>query len=454
MPRILLSKIVVTGNNPRKTFDELAIQRLGQSIKDHGQIHSVLVRPLPDENYELVTGEMRLRACMFVGLPDIEAEIRELSDLQCAEFRLIENVHRTDLTDAEKGTAFLELWNLSECETLKELAEKEQLSYNTVKTLWIPKSKKLSERVKESIACNTSDITERHTQFLMKYLYAIQDRLLDVVIKKKLTSPQLQELTRRYDENPQADLEGLADEVLGLPKTVTISVTALTEKQKRKIAEEKKQRPKAKQPKHKKRVTKTKPELQGSWKPKKFKSKADRRKELLAAIAKLPVLEGKFQVIVIDPPWAYENRVDDVSHRARSPYPQMSIAEIIAKSPPCADDCVIWLWTTNAFMHDALHVLEAWGLEAKTILTWKKSRFGLGDWLRGQTEHCILAVKGHPIVTLSNQSTFLEGDLREHSRKPDSFFKLVEELCHGSKCEMYGREEREGWTVSGLSEFK
>jgi ParB family chromosome partitioning protein len=92
MSKILLSKIVVTSNNPRKTFDESAVQRLGQSILEHGQIHPILVRPLPDGNYELITGEMRLRGCMSVGLPEIDAEIRELTDLQCAELRLIENV--------------------------------------------------------------------------------------------------------------------------------------------------------------------------------------------------------------------------------------------------------------------------------------------------------------------------------------------------------------------------
>ena len=66
----------------------------------------------------------------------------------------------------------------------------------------------------------------------------------EVSIKKGLTSRQLQELTRKYDAQPQADLDGLADEVLGLPKTITIPVTELTEEQKHKIAEDKKQRPK------------------------------------------------------------------------------------------------------------------------------------------------------------------------------------------------------------------
>ncbi len=73
-----------------------------------------------------------------------------------------------------------------------------------------------------------------------------------------------------------------------------------------------------------------------------------RRKEQLDAIENLPPpSDDKFHVIVIDPPLSYEKRTDDVSHRGRSPYPQMTIDEIIAKSPSCADDCIVWLWTTN-----------------------------------------------------------------------------------------------------------
>lgn len=251
---------------------------------EHGQIHPILVRSLPDGNYELITGEMRLKACMSVGLPDIDADIRELSDLECAELRLIENVHRTDLTDAEKGSAFLELWNLSEIETLKELAEKEQIPYNTVTTLWIPKSKKLSEKIKEGVMC-AHNFTDYHARFLMKYPHSVQDKLAEVSIKKGLTSHQLQELTKKYDADNKTDLEDSANEVLGLPKTVTIPVTQLTEEQKQTIKKEKENRPKTIQPSHKTRITKTK--IQGSWKPQKYKPET--KPELLQFSSKIVV---------------------------------------------------------------------------------------------------------------------------------------------------------------------
>jgi N6-adenosine-specific RNA methylase IME4 len=117
-------------------------------------------------------------------------------------------------------------------------------------------------------------------------------------------------------------------------------------------------------------------------------------------------------------------------------------------------DCVLWLWTTNAFMREAYQCLDAWGFQAKTILTWDKERLGLGDWLRNVTEHCILAVKGKPVVSLTNQTTIIRAPRREHSRKPDEFYALVNALCPGSKLEMFARTNREGWSAWGAETEK
>jgi N6-adenosine-specific RNA methylase IME4 len=165
----------------------------------------------------------------------------------------------------------------------------------------------------------------------------------------------------------------------------------------------------------------------------------------------LPAPTGPFRVIAIDPPWRSDNRAEDVTHRGRNPYPDMSVGEICALpvADLAEDDCILWLWTTNAFMRDAFTCLDAWGFAPKTILTWAKDRMGTGDWLRGQTEHCILAVLGKPLVLLTNQTTLLEAPMREHSRKPDEFFEMVETLCPGSKLEMFAREARDGWAAWG-----
>lgn len=158
--------------------------------------------------------------------------------------------------------------------------------------------------------------------------------------------------------------------------------------------------------------------------------------------------EGKYPVIVVDPAWKYEDKLEGVEREL--PYPTMSIFEIKALQIPAADDCVLWLWVTNAHMRQAFEVLDAWGFEPKTILTWAKDKIGLGRWLRGQTEHCILATRGSPTVTLSAQSTILSAPRLSNSEKPPEFFALVESLCPaGPKLEMFAREHRQGWVTSG-----
>ena len=109
------------------------------------------------------------------------------------------------------------------------------------------------------------------------------------------------------------------------------------------------------------------------------------------------------------------------------------------------ENCVLWLWTTNSHLPDALEIIKEWGFQYKTLLTWVKNRIGTGHWLRGRTEHCIMAVKGHPVINLSNQATVIHAPVREHSQKPDEFYRLVETLCLGSKIELFARESRDGW---------
>jgi len=172
-----------------------------------------------------------------------------------------------------------------------------------------------------------------------------------------------------------------------------------------------------------------------------------------------PMPDGPFDVLVADPPWLYGLRPDDPTHRSRCPYPPMSVDEI--KALPVSDmadqkNAILWLWVTNAHLLDgsALAVIDAWGFEPKSMLTWLKDRLGTGHWLRGITEHCVMAVRGKPVHTLSNQSTLLEAPRREHSRKPEEFYGLVESLCPGSKVELFAREQREGWIAWGAEKGK
>ena len=165
-------------------------------------------------------------------------------------------------------------------------------------------------------------------------------------------------------------------------------------------------------------------------------------KELDSAAPELPA--GPFQVIVADPPWRYESSNS-------LPYPTMDIEEI--KAMPVAEiadgNAILWLWTTNAHLRVAFDVVAAWGFEYRTLLTWVKDRMGTGEWLRGQTEHCMLAIRGKPVFLHGNHTTVLEAVRREHSRKPEEFYALVEGTSPGSKVELFARQQREGWQGFG-----
>lgn len=188
----------------------------------------------------------------------------------------------------------------------------------------------------------------------------------------------------------------------------------------------------------------------------KAKAKQAKAEEIKREPAPLP--DGKFRVIVLDPPWKYDARADDPTHRGRNQYPDMTVEEIAALPVEhrAHEDCVLFLWITNSFLIEGAHLkcLDAWGFTGKTILTWDKVNMGVGDYLRNVTEHCILAVRGRPLLQLTNQTTLITEKRREHSRKPEAFYSLVESLCPGSKLEMFSRAERAGWQSWGAETGK
>jgi N6-adenosine-specific RNA methylase IME4 len=168
---------------------------------------------------------------------------------------------------------------------------------------------------------------------------------------------------------------------------------------------------------------------------------------------------GPYRCAVVDFPWADDTgRYDDPSHRLIPPYPPMPLEEICAfdLASILTPDAVVWMWATNYHVSRGIHrtVLDALGLQPKAMLTWGKPGIGGGDWLRGQTEQCIMAVRGKPVVTLTNQSTLLLAPAREqrgHSLKPREFYDLVESLCpaprYGDLFSRYRHNER--WDCHG-----
>lgn len=153
--------------------------------------------------------------------------------------------------------------------------------------------------------------------------------------------------------------------------------------------------------------------------------------------------DGPFDVLIVDPPWrSVECSVDTTQCDQNMTREDLQAYDLPSKR--AKPDSLLWLWAPNEHMHDAFHVVESWGFVPVTILTWEKNKTGSGDWLRGKTEHCIMAVRGEPSIELKNQTTLLRGKAVEHPRKPEEFYELVHLLCPGSKVEFFARESHEG----------
>jgi N6-adenosine-specific RNA methylase IME4 len=169
----------------------------------------------------------------------------------------------------------------------------------------------------------------------------------------------------------------------------------------------------------------------------------------------LPELKGLFDVVSVDPPWPYEGEsknvtsFDSVGRRVANPYPEMSIEDIKKIEMPLMDDAVVLLWTTHRFLPDAFDILKEWGLDYKATLVWNKEKIGMGAWFRMQCEFCIVGVKGKPYWHNTTFRDILNEPRREHSRKPDSFFEMIESITLGRRLEYFSREKRNGWEVFG-----
>jgi N6-adenosine-specific RNA methylase IME4/ParB-like chromosome segregation protein Spo0J len=171
---------------------------------------------------------------------------------------------------------------------------------------------------------------------------------------------------------------------------------------------------------------------------------------------KLPELWGKYEVVAIDPPWAYEekgglssNDFNPQTTRGTTTYPTMKVNQIKEIDLPLTDNSVVFLWTTHAFLKDAFDILEHWNLKYKATLVWDKEKMGMGRTIRLQCEFCLIAFKGNPIFNGSSERDIIRESRREHSRKPEAFYQYVERSTIGRKLEYFSREKRTNWEIYG-----
>ena len=114
------------------------------------------------------------------------------------------------------------------------------------------------------------------------------------------------------------------------------------------------------------------------------------------------------------------------------------------------DNCHLYLWVTNRSLPKAFDLIKGWGFRYVTCLTWVKPSFGMGNYFRGSTEQVLFAVKGSQLLKRKDVGTHFEAPRsKEHSAKPEEFYSLVESCSYGPYIDVFGRTDREGWSVWG-----
>jgi N6-adenosine-specific RNA methylase IME4 len=171
----------------------------------------------------------------------------------------------------------------------------------------------------------------------------------------------------------------------------------------------------------------------------------------------------RFATVLADPPWRFTNRTGKMApeHRRLSRYDTMELDEICALpvQEVAANPAHLYLWVPNALLPDGLRVMAAWGFAYKSNLVWHKVRKdggsdgrGVGFYFRNVTELCLFGVRGKNARTLPpgrRQVNLVGTRKREHSRKPDEFYDVIEACSPGDRLELFARGSRDGWTAWG-----
>ncbi|RAN32190.1 MT-A70 family methyltransferase [Hyphomonas pacifica] len=189
------------------------------------------------------------------------------------------------------------------------------------------------------------------------------------------------------------------------------------------------------------------------------------QKEISGAASDLLNCVGdvKYSTILADPPWQFTNRTGKVApeHKRLQRYPTMTLQDIcdLPVESCAADRSHLYLWVPNALLPEGLKVMEAWGFQYKSNIIWEKIRKdggpdgrGVGFYFRNVTEVLLFGVRGKNVRTLApgrRQVNFIESRKREHSRKPDEQYDIIENCSWGPFLELFSRGSRKGWTAWG-----
>lgn len=188
-----INEIVPNKEQPRKTFDEGALQELADSITQHGVLQPLLVRPLTTGGYQLIAGERRWRASRIAGLKEVPVIIRELSDTEAMEIAIIENLQREDLNpieEAEGLQSLIDKCNYTQEQVAVSVGKSRPAIANSLRLLRLPEDvRQMTKR---------GEISAGHARALLAFDNpVIMQEIANKIVSDKLTVRDIERLAKR-----------------------------------------------------------------------------------------------------------------------------------------------------------------------------------------------------------------------------------------------------------------
>ena len=398
-----VSEIVVLGEEQRQ-LQPAKVEEIADSVKEIGLMHPITI----DSTNRLIAGLHRLEAFKLLGNEKIPVRVtEETNPLKLRLMHLDENLADGQLLPYEESVALKEKKEIYEklYPETTETARKSRKNLN--KELTEPESGSVTTGLRPNFTEDTAkktgkskSVIKENLQIANKIKPETYEKIKDTEIAQKKT--ELLQLARLEEEEQNEVIE--------------------------KITEGK--------------ATKIRQAIQ--------QTKKEHRKPVI-------IPDGEYDIIYADPPWKYDF-AETSNREIENHYPTMELSEIEELELPTAENAVLFLWATAPKLPEAIDVLKAWGFRYVTCAVWDKEVIGMGYWFRGQHEILLVGVKGKysPPEASKRISSVIKEKRQAHSRKPDRFYKIIEDMFpEGKYLEVFARRRfNDKWEVWGNEEIE
>ena len=379
----------ITVPEGRRTIDRHKVLALAASIELIGLIHPITIT----EDGTLIAGEHRLEAHKHLGLEEIECVVLDCDKLQGELAEIDENLIRNDLDPIGIGEHALR-----RDEILEELGLRAKVGDNQHTGGGAESAR---PQTTELIA-NEIGISKRVLQENKQLARDLTATAKEAVRKVGATKQEALKLARKIPEEQEVIAQRILD---GMAETVPDAIREV---------------------------------------------ERERVKAYLDDVAtqRVKAVEGVYDVIVLDPPWDMKKiELNVLPEQVEFEYPTMAEEELADLKIPAADDCHLWLWTTQRFLPVALRLLEKWGFQYVCTFVWHKNDgFQPFELPKYNCEFVLYSKKGTPqFVDTKAFYTCFEAPRGKHSEKPEAFYEVVRRVTAGRRLDMFNRRKIEGF---------